>query len=48
MIKNVFYFMLRALVILEMFTFLLRLFDSVEERLDKKAKLIFKIYNVTD
>ena len=31
-----------------MFTFLSWLFGYVEERLNKKAKVNFKIYNVTD
>ena len=34
MIKNAFYFMLKALYILEIFTFLSRLFGYVEKLLD--------------
>ena len=40
MIKNVFYFMLKALFILEIFTFLSLLFGFVEKRLDKNVKVI--------
>ena len=41
--KNAFYFMLKALFVLEIFT----LFGYVEKRLDKKADFNFKIYDVT-
>ena len=37
LMKNVFYFMLKALFVLEILTFLSWLFGYVEERLDKKA-----------
>ena len=48
MIKNVFYFMLKALSVLEIFTFLSWGFGYVEKRLDKKVKVNSKIYDVTD
>ena len=40
--------MLKALAVLEIFTFLSWLFDYAEKRLDKKAMVDFKIYGVTD
>ena len=46
--KNAFYFMLKALFVLEIFTFLFLLFGFREKRLDKKTKDYFKIYDVTD
>ena len=46
MTKNAFYFTLKALFVLEIF--LSRLFSHVEKRFDKKAKVNFKIYDVTD
>ena len=48
MIKNAFYFMLKALFLLKIFKFLRRIFGHVKEPLDKKAKVSFKIYDVTD
>ena len=48
MMKNAFYFMLKALPVLEIFTFLVGLFSYVEKQLDKKPKVNFKIYDVTD
>ena len=48
MMENAFYFMLKALFILVIFTFLSRLFDYVEKRIDKKAKINLKLYDVTD
>ena len=48
MIKNVFYFMLKALFVLKIFTFLSWLFGYVGKWLDKKAVVNFKIYDVTD
>ena len=39
--------MLKAFFFLYMFTFLSWLFGYVEKRLDKKAKVKFKIYDVT-
>ena len=44
MMKNAFYFMLKAFFSLEMFTCLSSLFGYVEKRLNKKAKDNFKIY----
>ena len=38
----------KALFVLEIFTFLSRLFGYVEKRLNKKAKVTFKIYDVKD
>ena len=46
--KNAFYFMLKALFVLEVFTFLSWLFGYVEKRLDEKAMINFKIYDITD
>ena len=40
--------MLIALFVLELFTFLSWFFGYAEKRLDKKAKVDFKIYDVTD
>ena len=40
--------MLKALFVLEIFTFLFRLFGYVEIGLDKKTKVDIKIYGVTD
>ena len=40
--------MLKAFFVLEIFTFLSGLFGFVEKRLEKKAKVNFKIYYVTD
>ena len=47
MMTNAFYFLLKATNILEKFTFLSWLFGYVEKRLDKKAEVNFKIYDVT-
>ena len=47
MMTNAFYFLLKATYILEKFTFLSWLFGYVEKRLDKKAEVDFKIYDVT-
>ena len=41
--KNALYFMLKALFILEIFTFLSCVFGYVEKRLDNKAMVNFKI-----
>ena len=46
--KNAFYLMLKALFVLEIFIFLSRIFGCVEKRFDKKAKVNFKICDVTD
>ena len=45
--KNVFYFMLKALFVLEIFTYLHWLFGYAEKRLDKKFKVNSKIYDAT-
>ena len=47
MMKNAFYFMLKALFILKIFKILSCLFIYVEKRLDKKDKADFNIYDVT-
>ena len=49
--KNDFYFLLKlkALLVLEIFTFLSWLFAYVEKRFDKKKAMVnFNIYDVTD
>ena len=46
--KNDFYFMLKALFVLEIFTFLSRRFGYVDKQLDEKASINPKIYDVTD
>ena len=46
--KYAFYSMLKALFVLEIFTFLSWLFGYVEKRLGKKAKVNYKIYGITD
>ena len=46
--KNAFYFMLKALFVLEIYKFLSYLLGYVEKRLDTKAKVNFKIYDVTN
>ena len=48
MMKNAFYFMLKAHIDLEIFTFLSSLFGYVEKRLGKNALVNFKIYDVTN
>ena len=48
MMKNSFYFMLKALSVHEIFIFLSRLFAYVEKQLDKRAKVNFEIFDVTD
>ena len=48
MIKYVFYFLFKALFVLQIFTFLFRVFGFLEKRLDKKVMISFKIYGVTD
>ena len=45
--KNVFYFILKALFVLKIFKFLSRLFGHVGKRLDEKDKVNFKIHDVT-
>ena len=46
--KNAFYFMLKGLFVLQVFTFLSWLFGHVGKRFDKEAKDNFKVYDVTD
>ena len=46
MVKNVFYFILKALFFLEIF-FCLELLIMQKKRLDQKDKVSFKIYDVT-
>ena len=48
MMKNAFYFKSKALFDLDIFKFLSCLFGYTEKRLDKKAMVIFKIYDVRD
>ena len=45
--KNIFYFMLKAYFVLEIFTFLLT-FWLCRTRHDKKVKVNFKIHDVKD
>ena len=45
--KNDFYFTLKALSVLKIFRFLFSLFGHVEKLLDYKNKANFKIYDVT-
>ena len=40
--------MLKARFVLNIFIFLSRLFSNVGKRLDKKVKVKFKIYDITD
>ena len=46
--KNVFYFMLKALFVLEIFKFLSLLFNHVDKQRDKKVNVNSKIYSITD
>ena len=46
--KNVFYFTLKALFVLEIFQFSFWIFGHVEKRRNKKAKVNFEIYDVTN
>ena len=45
--KNVFYFILKGLVVLKIFKFLSGDFGHVEKRLDQKDEANFKIHDVT-
>ena len=45
--KTAFYFMSKALFVFKKFTFLSWRFGHVGKRLDKKAKIDFKIYDAT-
>ena len=48
MMKNAFYFTLKAPFVYEILTFLFQLFGHVGKRLDDKANLDFKLYDVTN
>ena len=48
LIKNAFYFRLKIIFVLEIFKLLSWLFGFVEKRLDKKVKVKFNIYDVTN
>ena len=45
--KNVFYFIFKALFILKIFQFLSRRFGHVGELLDQKDQVNFKLYDIT-
>ena len=47
MLKNAFYFTLKALLVLKIINFLSSLFGHVRKQLDQKNKVNFKIYDVT-
>ena len=47
MIENAFYFMLKALFVLKIFTFCPDFFGHAEKRPDKNAKVNFKLNDVT-
>ena len=47
MMKNAFYFNIKALFVLKLFKFLSWLFGHVEKRLDLKDKVNFEIHDVT-
>ena len=47
MVKNAFYFTLKAFFILKIFKFLSWLFGHVSKRRDYKDKVNFKFYNIT-
>ena len=48
MIKNYFYLILKVLSVLKIFTLLSWLFGVLGKRLEKKSKVNFKTYDVTD
>ena len=48
MMKNIFYFTLKALFVLETFQFSFWIFGHVEKWRNKKAKVNFEIYDVTN
>ena len=48
MMINAFYFMLKVLFVLKMFTFLSCLHGYADKPLNRKVKFNFKIYDVTD
>ena len=45
--KNAFYFTLKALIVFKIISFLSGFFPHVEERLNKKDQVNFKIHDVT-
>ena len=47
MVKNTFYFTLKALFVLKIFKFLSCVFGHVAKLLDKKDKLDFRFYDIT-
>ena len=47
MMKNIFYFILKDLIVLKVFKFLSRLSGDVGKQLEQKRKISFKIYDVT-
>ena len=47
MMKNVFYFILKALFVLKIFTFFVLILVMWKKRFDLKDKVNFKIYDVT-
>ena len=47
MLKNAFYFILKALFVLKIFKFLSCVFAHVEKRLDGKDKVNFEIHDIT-
>ena len=49
MMNNAFYFILKALSVLKIFTFFFPdFFGYIKKRIDKKAKVNFKIYDITN
>ena len=48
MVKNGFYFIIKALFILKVFKFLSLIFGHVEKQFDKETKFNFELYGVTD
>ena len=48
MMKNAFHFILKAIFVVKIITILFWLFDHVVKRLDEKARVNLKIYDVTD
>ena len=48
MMKNTFYFNLKAPFVLEVFQFLFWIFGHIGKRLDREAKVNFKIHDVTN
>ena len=46
MMKNAFYFILKALLIVRFLNFCPQFLGHVEKELDKKAKVNFKIYDI--